>query len=348
MVIDSTVFVNSMEVDSYTYHIDDTSSLCYYDGHFICQVVNGACITQRVIKYTTLLWNDGDTVGYYGDPETDTANWIDDDCEPHHHKHHKKGIEVLLERWEPITQTWNFVSKNDKLSYDMVNQTKFPARWERIPGTNNHVFRLDYRLNHSWYTSFTPIDSEKAKLQSEPAGGGYDTFYTYPTVSYGSRNRGMLPYWGDEYQKDYEGNASHLFTSGDGHHRIKAWHDAPFPQRNLFPDTVRHNFYLLGDSIIRNSFPEIIPVAKDTVPDFIKAELANGGDNGAVGTRLIHIPGMDYPGIVYRHWVQGNRIQDGGLPIPVSSEYVYDALAPTNEFYIYKSGGKVSNKVKFK
>lgn len=350
MVIDAPIFKTSLRIDSYHLSPADTiGNQCYYEGHYEC------CDSVETVSYKTILFNAGDTVGYYGRPCCDPG-WAYDSC--HHHPHWNPGIVVTLDSFNHTTYQWDRVSINEKLDYDLVNQQKFPVGYIQTGtiGTDasgcpvrGHSMRLNYLITDSlkWFTQYSHIDSTAARWDSYcetcSGHGCLDSFYIYSPVDYNSGSRGMLPYYGDLYSNGTEGNWNTI-PRVNNFYKLQAWHIPVFPQKDNFPDTVTVVFFKDGKNIIHDTIPPTPPVVKDTVPDFIQAEVANG----AFGTRRIHIPGMDYPGIVYRHLVQGNRIQNGGVPIPVGSEYIYDALAPANEFYIYKSGGKVSNKVKFK
>lgn len=352
VIIDPVIFKNTMEIDEYQMRPEDTSSVCFLEGHYECPgIETGSCDTVETINYGTMLTNVGQGIAYYGRPCCDPG-WADDPC--HGHDHYEPGIQVQLDSFNHTTYQWDFVSMNAKLDYEMANQQKHPAEYRAgaIVGYDSvgcpvRSHSLVVTGDVSWFTQYAPIDTIAAKWKSEciscSGHGCIDEFYIYPTQDYNSGNRGILPYFGDYYGPHTEGNWNTI-PRVNNFYRLRASHTPLFEQRNLFPDTVEVIFYKQGKVIIHDTLPPTPPVIGDTIPDFIHAEVANG----VFGTRLIHIPGMDYPGIVYRHWVQGNRIQDGGLPIPVSSEYVYDALAPANEFYIYKSGGKISNKIKFK
>jgi len=201
MVIDSSVFVNSLDIKTMT--VTDTNDVCYQEGHYVLG-------THRYIRYTTLLANVGDTVAYYGKPAEDTANWAEDLC--HHHYHYKKGIQVKLYRW--IDNAWSLISENQKLDYDMVNNDKYPAGYRATflgfdslgQPIRRHDLYLHYQLDTNWFKQYSEIDTIAARWKCCPAGGGYDQFYLYPEVDYTSNDRGIMPYFSDTYYNSTEGN----------------------------------------------------------------------------------------------------------------------------------------------
>jgi len=334
MVIDSAIFKNTLRIDYHT--LTDTNSAEYTEGHLILG-------THRYISYNTMLFNAGDTVGNYGNPRTDTANWEID--ESHGHYHYKNGIQVILYRWNG--NSWDSIHHNKKLDYDLVNQQKYPAGYNR--------YFIDFLVwGHTYYensrfTHWFDIDSSLAKYSNEyPAHP--DTFYTYPTEDYNSGNRGILPYFGDEYTGNTPGNWNLIPDSVDGIYRIKAWHKPPFEEKHNFNDTVDITFAIIGNTIIHDTFPTII-TCEDTIPETITL-LGDYKGNTFYGTREIVITGAiitaDCPAILNRYWIRGNNVvSNSAVPIKIFANTFIDQQAPKGD-YIYKCNGVSSIKVRYK
>lgn len=337
------VFVQSMQVDNYTFDIRDTATECFAEGHWICEVVNGQCKRQRIIKYGTLLFNGGDTVGVYGACVLPNCQY--DFC--HGHDHFTEGIKVLLERWNPTTGQWMVVSFNSKLDYAMANDTKYPADYVRIPGTNNHEWRLSYLYNEADYMANTGgvMDSSLARTRDAVWHPSYDQFYTYQTVDYNSNNRGIVNGYGDLYWY-VEGNWNHT-DSVDGFYRFTAWHNPPFAQKTIWPDTISTIFYLEGDSFVsRDTSLPIVVYEPDTIPSSIVAIVIDRQGTNDIGNGELTIAGVDFPIEVHRHWIRGaNRISVGYVPIIVYSNVFVDN---TRGEFVWKCNGVTSNAVKIK
>ncbi len=341
MIVDPNIMLNSLEV--FRHNMQDTTNYSYLEGHYKLG-------DNRYIKYITTLANVGNEMACYGNPETDTINWSFNN--PHNHPHYKEGIKVKLYRW--TNSQWNLVSYNEKLSYDMVNQSKYPGGFYRvydwsIPGWVNRYINF-YLIDEqdSYFHLYSSVDSNLARINIQYCQN--DIFYTCGgDLSYIEENKCILPYYEDTYS-GVPGNWNHIPDSADGFYRLKAWHTPHFEQKNLFPDTVDVIFYLQGDNIIHDTIPLVQPVCNsDTIPTSITAITGRGSATGEVILQGISAT-ETCPFRVERLIAIGNNETNwniSGVVIVNKSEFI-DYNAPVGLPIRYRTGNVISNRVKYK